>query len=57
MSRSRITMTMTPRPPSIRDEMRGVMEEAEEMGVILARRLRDAGADAILKRIYGNQTG
>ncbi|MFH1349482.1 MAG: hydroxymethylbilane synthase [Pseudomonadota bacterium] len=36
----------------IRDEITGPMERAQELGVALARRLIDAGADHILARIY-----
>jgi hydroxymethylbilane synthase len=37
----------------LRDQMTGREEEAEEMGITLARRLLAAGADEILDRIYG----
>jgi hydroxymethylbilane synthase len=36
----------------IRDELEGEQERAEEIGVFLARKLLDAGADGILDRIY-----
>jgi hydroxymethylbilane synthase len=37
----------------LRDQTTGTEEEAEEMGITLARRLLAAGADEILDRIYG----
>jgi hydroxymethylbilane synthase len=37
----------------LRDHMTGKEEEAEEIGIALARRLLNAGADEILDRIYG----
>jgi hydroxymethylbilane synthase len=37
----------------IRDKIRGERNEAEEMGIRLARRLLASGADEILDRIYG----
>jgi hydroxymethylbilane synthase len=41
----------------LRDQMTGTEDDAEEMGINLARRLLAAGADEILDRIYGkNQT-
>ena len=36
----------------IRDEIRGKKTEAEEMGIRLARRMLDSGADEILKEFY-----
>lgn len=39
----------------IRDKITGERDEAEDMGVRLARRLLASGADEILKRIYGEQ--
>ncbi|MBW1798583.1 MAG: hydroxymethylbilane synthase [Deltaproteobacteria bacterium] len=39
----------------IRDEISGNMDQAEEMGINLAKRLLDAGAGEILSRIYGRQ--
>jgi hydroxymethylbilane synthase len=38
----------------IRDEMSGDKERPEEIGMELARRLLQAGADRILSRVYGN---
>ncbi|SPD75810.1 hydroxymethylbilane synthase [uncultured Desulfobacterium sp.] len=38
----------------IRDQISGTMNQAEEIGITLARRLLERGADDILKRIYGN---
>jgi hydroxymethylbilane synthase len=37
----------------IRDRITGARNEAEDMGIRLARRLLDSGADKILERIYG----
>ena len=37
----------------IRDKITGERNEAEEMGISLARRLLSSGADKILERIYG----
>lgn len=37
----------------VRDKIRGERNEAEEMGIRLARRLLASGADEILDRIYG----
>ncbi len=37
----------------LRDQMRGEVSEAEEMGIALARKLLTAGAAEILERIYG----
>ncbi|MBN1830624.1 MAG: hydroxymethylbilane synthase [Deltaproteobacteria bacterium] len=37
----------------LRDQVTGTEEEAEGMGIILARKLLTAGADEILDRIYG----
>jgi hydroxymethylbilane synthase len=37
----------------IRDGITGKKDQAEEIGVALARRLLDAGADKILARVYG----
>ena len=37
----------------LRDQMTGTEDDAEEMGITLARRLLAAGADEILDRIYG----
>ena len=37
----------------LRDQMTGTEEDAEEMGITLARRLLTAGAKEILDRIYG----
>ena len=39
----------------IRDELSGEKDRAEEIGIELARRLLNSGADKILKRIYGNE--
>jgi len=39
----------------IRDEISGEKDRAEEIGIELARRLLNSGADEILKRIYGNE--
>lgn len=39
----------------IRDEISGEKDRAEEIGIELARRLLNSGADKILKRIYGNE--
>jgi hydroxymethylbilane synthase len=39
----------------IRDRITGARDEAEDMGVRLARRLRASGADEILERIYGEK--
>jgi len=38
----------------IRDEISGDKERAEEMGMELARRLLQEGADRILARVYGD---
>ena len=37
----------------IRDEIRGLVDQAESLGVALAERLLDAGGDKILEEIYG----
>jgi hydroxymethylbilane synthase len=37
----------------IRDKITGERDEAEDMGIRLARRLLASGADEILERIYG----
>ena len=37
----------------IRDEIRGLVDQAESLGVALADRLLDAGGDKILEEIYG----
>ena len=37
----------------IRDEITGEKEKAEEIGIALAKRLLDSGADKILERVYG----
>ncbi|MBK5101220.1 MAG: hydroxymethylbilane synthase [Desulfobacteraceae bacterium] len=37
----------------IRDEITGENEKAEEIGIALAKRLLDSGADKILERVYG----
>jgi hydroxymethylbilane synthase len=37
----------------LRDQVTGAEDDAEEMGIILARRLLAAGADEILERIHG----
>jgi hydroxymethylbilane synthase len=37
----------------LRDQVTGTEDNAEDMGIILARRLLTAGADEILDRIYG----
>jgi hydroxymethylbilane synthase len=37
----------------VKDEINGEMEQAEEIGITLARRLLDSGAREILARIYG----
>jgi hydroxymethylbilane synthase len=39
----------------IRDEISGEKDRAEEIGIELARRLLNSGADKILERIYGNE--
>jgi hydroxymethylbilane synthase len=39
----------------IRDKITGERNEAEEIGISLARRLLASGADKILERIYGKQ--
>ena len=40
----------------LRDRMTGTEDDAQEMGVTLARRLLAAGADEILERIYGKNS-
>lgn len=37
------------------DEVQGTTSQAEELGVRLAERLLDAGADKILEAVYGQQ--
>ncbi|MBW2610671.1 MAG: hydroxymethylbilane synthase, partial [Deltaproteobacteria bacterium] len=36
----------------LREEIIGTKDQAEEIGITLARRLLDSGADRILERIY-----
>ncbi|WP_432696904.1 hydroxymethylbilane synthase [Marinobacterium sp. YM272] len=39
----------------LRDEIRGPVDQAEQLGITLAERLLDAGADAILKEVYAER--
>ncbi|MBS99251.1 MAG: hydroxymethylbilane synthase [Oceanospirillaceae bacterium] len=39
----------------LRDEIRGPVDQAEQLGITLAERLLSAGADAILKEVYAER--
>jgi len=41
----------------LREEIIGTKDQAEEIGIALAGRLLDSGADRILEKIYGKGLG